>query len=79
MRGRNFLFNPTEDEHKSCKTKYELTDLFTRSIPSMIQGVLKMSQNIVEIKQLAALSLKHFFCKNSVYQLLTFRISNYFY
>ena len=31
MRGKSFLFNPTEDAHKSCKNKDKLTDLFKRS------------------------------------------------
>lgn len=32
MRGKKFLFNPTKDVQKHCKTKDELEDLFTRLI-----------------------------------------------
>ncbi|XP_060170424.1 uncharacterized protein LOC132601344 [Lycium barbarum] len=36
MRGKNFSYNPIEDEHmpENCKTKDELADLFTKSIPA---------------------------------------------
>ena len=48
MRGKSFSFSPSEDAHKSCKTKDELAGLFTRSIQMRQQSTIPDPSKSVE-------------------------------
>ncbi|XP_047256224.1 uncharacterized protein LOC124888977 [Capsicum annuum] len=57
IRGKSFLFNPTEDAHKSCKNKDELADLFKMSNSAEVETISDPRRSVTKRLEGSALEL----------------------